>query len=90
MAAYSVLVRPSAAAELDHIGTKRERQRIISRIRSLVADPRPPGCEKLAGAAGLFRVRQGHYRVVYRVDDSARVVDVVKSGHRREVHRASE
>ena len=35
----------------------------------------------------LVRIRQGAYRIVYSVDDDARVVDVFKIGHRREVYR---
>ncbi|MGH8605759.1 MAG: type II toxin-antitoxin system RelE family toxin [Gammaproteobacteria bacterium] len=45
------------------------------------------GCEKLAGSESWYRVRQGNYRVVYAVDDAARVVEAVKVGHRREVYR---
>jgi mRNA-degrading endonuclease RelE of RelBE toxin-antitoxin system len=32
-------------------------------------------------------VRQGRYRIVYHVDDTSRVVDVFKVGHRRGVYR---
>ena len=42
--------------------------------------------EKLSGRE-WYRVRQGWYRVVYAGDDGARVVLVVKVGHRRDVYR---
>lgn len=87
MAGYRLLVKPSAAKEIEAIGTKRDRQRVVARIQSLADDPRPSGCEKLAGPSNLFRVRQGEYRVVYAIDDSRCTVDVVKVGHRREVYR---
>ena len=48
--------------------------------------PRPMGAEKLSGH-DLYRVRQGDYRILFNVDDEARVVDVFKIGHRREVYR---
>ena len=51
MAGYRLLVKPSAAKEIEAIGTKRDRQRIVSRIQALGAEPRPAGCEKLAGIA---------------------------------------
>ena len=39
-------------------------QRVMDRIRGLAGDPRPPGCEKLAGMANAWRIRSGNYRVV--------------------------
>ena len=45
--------------------------------------PRPSGCKKLRGA-DLWRLRQGRYRVVYTVDDEARLVTVLKVAPRRE------
>jgi len=89
VAEYRLLIKPSAAKELDAIGTKRDRQQIVGRIRLLAAEPRPAGCEKLAGLSPLFRVRQGHYRVIYTIDDSNHTVTIIKVGHRREVYRSA-
>ena len=87
MAVYRLLVKPSAAKEVDAIGTKRDRLRIVERIGGLAAEPQPAGCEKLAGTTALYRIRQGHYRVVFTVDDQLRILEVVKVGHRRDVYR---
>ena len=85
MASYSVFIKPSAVKELE--GTpRRDRQRLAQRIRTLSADPRPSGCEKLSGEE-KYRIRQGDYRVVYAIDDEQHLVIVVKIGHRREVYR---
>lgn len=89
MAEYRLLAKPSAAKEIEAIGTKRDRQQIVRRIQALAAEPRPTGCEKLAGHSNLFRVRQGQYRVIYTVNDAQRTVEVVKVGHRREVYRSA-
>ena len=89
MAEYRLLIKPSAAREIEAIGTKRDRQRIVGRIQSLATEPRPLDCEKLAGHSALFRVRQGSYRVIYSVDDPNHIVVVVKVGHRREVYRSA-
>ena len=62
-------------------------QRVMDRVRGLADDPRPPGCEKLAGMANAWRTRSGNYRVVYTVDDRAQVVTVTRVGHRREAYR---
>jgi len=87
VADYSISIKPSAAKELQAISDKATLTRLIEKIKSLATQPRPSGSEKLAGRPNLYRVRQGNYRVVYSVDDQARVVDVVKVGHRRDVYR---
>ena len=87
MARYSVRIKTSAVKEIKAIPTKRERQRIVNRISALADDPRPLGCQKLAGGENRFRVRQGRYRIVYSVEDSELIVEVVRVGHRKDVYR---
>jgi mRNA interferase RelE/StbE len=87
VAEYRLLIKPSAAKEIEAVATKRDRQRIVSRIGSLAAEPRPLGSEKLAGPRALYRIRQGQYRVVYYIDDRQQAIVVIKVGHRREVYR---
>ncbi|WP_443082011.1 type II toxin-antitoxin system RelE family toxin [Synechococcus sp. BA-132 BA5] len=87
MAEYSLLIKSSAAKELQAVSDKAILSRLIEKIQSLAAQPRPSESEKLAGRQNLFRVRQGNDRVIYSVDDQSRVVDVVKIGHRRDVYR---
>ena len=86
MGRYDLLIKPSAVKEIERIGRKKDRQRVVKRIQSLADDPRPPGCEKLAHQ-DRYRVRQGWYRIIYAVDDQAERVLVVKVGHRRDVYR---
>lgn len=87
MAAYNVRIKASAARELEEIGSKADRLRIVNRIRTLANTTRPSGCEKLAGASNAWRVRQGEYRILYTVDDDAHIVLIFRIGHRREVYR---
>jgi mRNA interferase RelE/StbE len=89
VAGYRLLIKPSAAKEIEAVGQKKDRQRIVNRIRALASEPRPAGCEKLAGAEERYRVRQGQFRIVYAIDDASRTVEVVKVGHRREVYRGA-
>ena len=85
MANYRLRIKPSAVKELEAIQLK-DRRRLVARIRRLAKEPRPDGCEKLSGQ-DKYRVRQGHYRVLYSVDDSEPSITVVKIGHRRDVYR---
>ena len=87
MARYKILVKPSANKEIDAVGQKKNRQRIVLRIQSLGENPRPLGCEKLAGHLDRYRVREGNYRILYSIDDEKLLVDVVKVGHRKDVYR---
>ena len=87
MAGYRLLIKPSAAKEIEALGQKKDRQRIVNRIAALASEARPTGCEKLAGAEGRYRIRQGEFRIVYAIDDATHTVEVVKVGHRREVYR---
>ena len=87
MAGYRLLIKPSAGKEIEALGQKKDRQRIVNRIARLASEPRPAGCEKLAGAEERYRIRQGQFRIVYSIDDATRTVELVKVGHRREVYR---
>ena len=87
MAGYRLLIKPSAGKEIEALGQKKDRQHIVNRIAALASEPRPAGSEKLAGAEGRYRIRQGQFRIVYAVDDARRTIEVVKVGHRREVNR---
>jgi mRNA interferase RelE/StbE len=48
--------------------------------------PRPAGRKKLKGYKNQWRVRVGDWRVVYIIDDAAKVVSVTRIAHRREVY----
>ena len=87
MARYKILVKPSANKEIDAVGQKKDRQRIVLRIQSFGENPGPLGCEKLAGHLDRYRVREGNYRILYSIDDEKLLVDVVKVGHRKDVYR---
>jgi mRNA interferase RelE/StbE len=87
VAVYKLLLKASAAKEIDAVGSKDDRGRIVRRIQALAANPRAPGCEKLAGHADRYRVRQGRFRVIYLVDDDRGEVTVFKVGHRKDIYR---
>lgn len=82
MASYKLLIKPSAAKELEGLPPK-DRKRVVERIQGLGKDPRPAGSEKLSGEE-KYRLRQGDYRVLYSIDDRERTVVIVKIGHRRD------
>ena len=84
---YAVLIKASAAKELDAIDGAPTRRRIVEAIQTLAVDPRPSACKKLAGREAAYRLRIGDYRIVYTVNDREIIVEVIKFGHRRAVYR---
>ena len=87
MASYRIRIKASAAKEIEAVEPNKVRRQIVARIRRLADDPRPPGCEKLAGHEDRYRVREGVHRIVYSVSDEVLTVWVVKVGHRSQVYR---
>lgn len=85
MAEYKLLFKRSVASDLRSV-PKKDLAKILRRIQKLAADPRPRGCEKLSGGE-RYRVRQGVYRIIYKVNDDEVCIVVVKVAHRKEVYR---
>ena len=82
---YAIVFASSARKELEAF-SRAIALRIVARIEGLADEPRPRGCIKLAGAENLWRIRIGDYRVLYTIDDTNRVVDVVAVRHRRDAY----
>lgn len=87
MASYKVVIKKSAAKELQDVPGKKDRQRLVERISALAENPRPAGAEKLSGARDKYRIRQGNYRVLYEIEDEVFIVHIVKIGDRKDVYR---
>jgi mRNA interferase RelE/StbE len=87
VAEYKIFLKSSAAKELEAVGSKEDRRRIVERISALSSDPRSPRTEKLAGYEDRYRIRQGHYRIVYLIDDPRREITIFKVSHRKDVYR---
>ena len=85
MAKYSLEIKQSAQKELDSLDDA-VFARVDRKILVLADNPRPPGCKKLKGYKDLWRIRVGDMRVIYVIDDSAKLVTVMRVAHRREVY----
>jgi mRNA interferase RelE/StbE len=86
VAEYRVELKPSARKELerlpDHVIA-----RIMPRLETFAANPRPAGCRKLHGGHNEWRIRVGDYRVVYVIDDAHSAVRITRIRHRREAYQ---
>jgi mRNA interferase RelE/StbE len=86
MADYSIILARSARKELEKLPPL-VAHRIIEDIEALAQKARPPRAIKLHGNKDLWRLRVGDYRVIYRIDDPAHVIDIAAVRHRRDVYR---
>ncbi|PJB49253.1 MAG: type II toxin-antitoxin system mRNA interferase toxin, RelE/StbE family [Chloroflexi bacterium CG_4_9_14_3_um_filter_45_9] len=81
---YKVELRRRVQDKLDSL-PESDREMVMDALISLEENPRPRGMEKIRGKE-LWRVRKGDYRVVYDIDDDAKIVTVVRIGHRKDVY----
>lgn len=82
---YRIELRRKVQHSLDKL-SRRDFDAVLKTIQNLADSPRPRGVEKIKNG-GLWRVRQGDYRIVYNIDDKQQIITVVRIGHRREVYR---
>jgi mRNA interferase RelE/StbE len=85
MAGYKLLFKESVEKDLRQI-PQNDLHKILTRVESLVSNPRPQGCEKLTGQE-RYRIRQGKYRILYSIQDNELTIWVVKISHRKDVYR---
>ncbi len=78
---YEIIFSPRAERQLDKIG-REQRVRILRRIVALEGDPRPHGCIKLRGFDRLYRIREGEFRIIFKIDDEDLTVAIAKIGRR--------
>lgn len=83
---YTVVLRPPAQRAIKKLPNEIQ-SRIIKKIESLESNPRPPGCEKIAGAENLWRVRTGDYRILYEIVEDRLTIFIVHTAHRKDVYR---
>jgi mRNA interferase RelE/StbE len=82
---YSILILPSARKRWAKLPDA-DYHRVLAAIIGLASEPRPPGCIKLTGREA-YRLRVGNFRIVYEVDDAARVVTILDIDDRKDVYK---
>jgi mRNA interferase RelE/StbE len=74
---YKIEITNSAHRHLRNL-TNPNRQRIHEAIEQLSQNPRPYGVKKLQGEVDFYRIRAGNYRILYVIDDSAKLVNIMR------------
>lgn len=86
MAQYKLEIKERAIKEVSRVHPSIGK-RLLSSVEALASDPRPRQSHKLRDSENFYRLRIGDYRILYQVDDKAKLVTIFKVGHRREVYR---
>ena len=86
MEPHSLRFKPAVEKDLRRLPAN-VRKRLLERIGELRLAPRPAGARQIVGAVRTYRLRAGVYRVIYHVDDAARLVTVLHVRHRKDAYR---
>jgi len=82
---YQVILSNRAARELRSLPLP-DRRATLAALDALVDDPRA-GKPLVGQLAGVWSLRRGDFRILYRLDDDARRVEIARIAHRRDVYR---
>ena len=80
---YRLDIIRRAERQIDRI-SGRDYNKLSAAILALPANPRPHGVLQLRGDRDRYRFRWGNWRILYEIDDDARVVTVTDVLRRNE------
>jgi mRNA interferase RelE/StbE len=83
---YEIIISKSVEKEIADL-PKFAFKRIDRIILSLEENPRPAGCLKLTNHSNLYRIRVGHFRIVYLIYDENKIVDIRQVDHRKDIYK---
>jgi mRNA-degrading endonuclease RelE of RelBE toxin-antitoxin system len=86
VARYKILFKATVVGEYEEIASKADRRRVLGKIASLIADPRPEEARTLPEHEDQHRICLKYHRVIYQVDDFQKHVTVFRIAHRRRQH----
>lgn len=85
---YDLIVAGPAAATLAQKLPEAIAAAVIELITGpLLESPRRIGVPLRDELEGLWSARRGTYRVVYRINDADRIVEILRISHRRDAYR---
>lgn len=86
---YRLEFAPAADRDLQRLarrGARDDYEAVEAAIAALAGRQRPPGTAKLAGEDG-YRIRVRRYRIIFSVNDRARLVVIVRVLPRAQAYR---
>jgi len=87
MVSYRVEIKSSAQKEIRKLPSKDLRDKVVDIINSLYDNPLPEEAKKIKGSNTIYRIRQGTYRIVYRLYKNELLILVIRVRHRKDVYK---
>lgn len=82
---YTIVINKIAIKTLEKINEP-DYSKIKEAIFQLADNPRPQGYIKLKNRDG-YRIRAGNYRIIYEINDTILLIDVINIGHRKDIYK---
>jgi len=74
---FKIIFKQSVIKDVKKI-PKKDLQRIANDIKIIKYDPLPPGTKKIKKSGkNYYRIRQGNFRVGYRVDLTKKLIEII-------------
>lgn len=83
---YKVIIAPRAKKQLKNIARKTHRNAIANAIEDLKENPLM-GKKLMRNLEGMYSYRVGVYRIIYKIFEKERVVQVLTAGHRSSIYQ---
>ncbi len=81
---YTIKLDPLEVADQLRQAPAHDYPRIRDAITALRDNPRPSGVTKIKGSTFSYRIRVGNWRILYIIDDAAKLVILFKVDRRNE------
>jgi mRNA-degrading endonuclease RelE of RelBE toxin-antitoxin system len=83
---YEVEITPEGLRHLNRLPAKVRAAVVETMFGSIAKNPRRAGKPLRGELEGLYSARRGEFRVIYEIDEEARVVPIHRAHHRRSAY----
>ena len=83
---YQITYARSIQKDLDKVPNA-DAEKVRQAVKALAHNPMPYGYKKLIGGSGLYRIKEGDYRIVYTFSSDEKKIWITRVGHRKESYR---
>jgi mRNA-degrading endonuclease RelE of RelBE toxin-antitoxin system len=88
MTSWRLVVAASAERRLNGLPSKVAVAIVEFMLGPLLDEPHHVGKPLLRELSGYHAARRGVYRIIYRIDDETRTIEVIRIDHRSRVYRS--
>jgi mRNA interferase RelE/StbE len=86
MVSYKVIIQPSAKKELRALPADIQKE-IFPKIEALAEHYMPKGVVKLKSQKNIYRLRVGHYRIIYEIGFKKKSITIFRIRHRKDAYK---